>query len=163
MNNLKTLIRKKHPYLTEYVLMNSCFIHYNAKLVEFVSVVEHRYSFCQDWLVFCQFPTPLSLRNKLYQWRYSLTINLSVSVWKSTDTFDLRFYFVHFRQNNSSLESFVSHSGICCISTEVSERFSGEIFGVVFTTWWSANFDFSLRKRFLISDIPAHPDLWKKW
>ena len=47
---------KEHPFLTEFVLiMTSFFIQYNAPLVEYVNVVHEINSFCQKWLIFCQF------------------------------------------------------------------------------------------------------------
>ena len=40
----------------EFVLiMNSCFIQYNAPLVEYVNVTQEVNSFYQKWLVFCHF------------------------------------------------------------------------------------------------------------
>ena len=46
--SLKMLLRKKHPFLTEFVsIMNSCFIQYIAPLVEYVNAAEERNSFCQ--------------------------------------------------------------------------------------------------------------------
>ena len=39
---------KKNPILTEFVLiMNSCFIQYNAPLVEYVSLAQEINAFCQ--------------------------------------------------------------------------------------------------------------------
>ena len=34
--------------------MNSCFIQYNAPLVEYVNVAQEIDSFCQKWLEFCE-------------------------------------------------------------------------------------------------------------
>ena len=51
-----------------------------------------------------------------------------------THTFLLPLYIVHFKQDNSFLESVFSMSGNCCISTTVKVSFSGEVFGVVSTT-----------------------------
>ena len=49
--NRKMHMRKKHPFLSEFVLsMNSCFNHYNAPLVEYVNLVQKINLFCQnDW------------------------------------------------------------------------------------------------------------------
>ena len=48
--------RTSDPFLTEFVLfMNSCFIQYNAPLVEYVNVAQEINSLCQKWLVFCEF------------------------------------------------------------------------------------------------------------
>ena len=42
--------------MTEFVsTKNSCFIQYNAQLVEFVNVAQDLDTFCQRWLVFWQF------------------------------------------------------------------------------------------------------------
>ena len=50
------LMRKKHPFLTEFVLiMNSCFVQYDAPLEEDIKVAQKKNSFCQQWLVFYQF------------------------------------------------------------------------------------------------------------
>ena len=54
--NRKMLMRKRRPFLTEFVLfMNSCFIQYKATLIENVNVAQEINSFCQKWLVFCHF------------------------------------------------------------------------------------------------------------
>ena len=42
--------------MLEFVLiMNSYLIQYNAPLVEYVNVPQETNSFCQKWLVVCQF------------------------------------------------------------------------------------------------------------
>ena len=48
------------------------------------------------------------------------------------------------------LESVFSIIGNCCISTTVTASSSGELFGIVSTTWKSPNFHFNLRKTFLL-------------
>ena len=54
-DNRKMLMRKITSFLTEFVLiMNSCFIKYNAQLVEYVSVAQEINSFCHKWLVLCE-------------------------------------------------------------------------------------------------------------
>ena len=46
--NRKKLMRKEHPFLTESVLiMNCCFIQYNAPLVEYVMVAQEINLFSQ--------------------------------------------------------------------------------------------------------------------
>ena len=42
--------------MTEFMLnINSCFIQYNAPLVEYVNIAQKIYSFRQKWLVLCHF------------------------------------------------------------------------------------------------------------
>ena len=54
---------EKHSILTEFVLiMNGCFIQYNAPLVEYIDLAQYMKSFCQEWLDFVNFrSTSLSL------------------------------------------------------------------------------------------------------
>ena len=47
--NRKMLKEKEHPFLPEFLLiMNSCFIQYNAPLVEYVNVAQEINSFCHN-------------------------------------------------------------------------------------------------------------------
>ena len=62
------------------------------------------------------------------------TLKLCLSVLKFTHTFPLPVYFVHFRQEYSSLESVFSMSGNCHVSTTGSLSFSEIVFGVVTST-----------------------------
>ena len=49
-------MKKKTSILDRVCLiMNSCFIQYNAPLVEYVNLAQEIDSFCQNWLVLCQF------------------------------------------------------------------------------------------------------------
>ena len=51
----KPLLEKKHPFLSEFVLiMNSCFIQYNASLVENVNVAQEVNVLSKKLFVFSQ-------------------------------------------------------------------------------------------------------------
>ena len=52
----KHLFEEEHPYLTEFVLiMNTCFIQYNAALVENVDVAQEVNALSQKFFVLGQF------------------------------------------------------------------------------------------------------------
>ena len=51
----KCSLEREHPFLTKFVLlMNSCFIEYNATLVKYANATQQINLFCQKRLVFCQ-------------------------------------------------------------------------------------------------------------
>ena len=58
-----------------------------------------------------------------------------LSILMFTYIFFVPLYFVHFRQETSSFESVFSMSANCCTSTTARVIFSGEVFGVISTTW----------------------------
>ena len=123
----KCSLEREHQFLTEFVLnINSCFIQHNVLLVEYINAAQKINSFCQERLVFWQFQNNFIFLNDKIQ---LVCISLEVH------TYFYRLYIVHFKQDISSLESVYSMSGNCCISTTVSVSFSGEVFGVVITTW----------------------------
>ena len=56
----KCSLEGEHSFLTKLVLIvNSCFIQYNALIVKYVIVAQNINSFFQKWLVFSQFQTNL--------------------------------------------------------------------------------------------------------
>ena len=97
--------------------------------------------------------TLVSLTYKLFRCRYTTMFELSVSIWKFTLTFLRSLYFVHFRQEKSSLEPVFSMFVKFCISTTVTVRFLGQVSGVVNTRWDSPNFDLRFNKRCLLSPM----------
>ena len=55
-NNRKTLIEKRTSFLTEFdLIMNSCFIQYNAPRVENVNVAQKVNALSKNFFVFSQF------------------------------------------------------------------------------------------------------------
>ena len=108
---------KEHPFSTEFVLiMNSCFIQYNAPLVEYVDVAQQVNLFCQKWIIFCHFKINFII---FEVYTTSVTVHdnfqldcISLEVYPF---FLLPLYFNHFRQAFSSLESVFPMSGSCCI------------------------------------------------
>ena len=110
----KGSIEREHPFLTEFVLiMNSCFIQYNAPLLKHVIVAEKINLIFQveHWFL-------TSSDEFHYLWGTNCfcngtrqIFNFSVWVLKFTHTFLLSFFIVHFRQEISSVESGFLRSG----------------------------------------------------
>ena len=49
-------LEREHPFLTELdLIMNSCFVQYNASLLDYVKVAQKKVSQYQERLVFVQF------------------------------------------------------------------------------------------------------------
>ena len=77
---------------------------------------------------------------------------LSVSDFKFTRIFLLPLIFVHFRPKNSFFsESIFPMTGTCCIPITDKISFIGYFSGNVSTTRRTPNFDFSVRRSFLLS------------
>ena len=131
----KCKLEGEHPFLTEFVLiMDSCFIQYNAPLKEYINVAQKMNLFCQEWLVLCQFQIHFII---LEVWTVSVTvhnntqmvrISLEVYTYFSATIINCPFQAIYFY----FLESVFLMSGI---SPTISVNFSGEVFGVVSAKW----------------------------
>ena len=130
----KCSLEKEHPFLTKVdSITNGCFIKDNAPLVKTQQI---------NW--FCTRATGiLSTSDQLhYLWGITCFGTGTRQFWdclyKSWSLHILFFYqyiLSILGKKNLLWNQVFSMSGNCCISTKVNVSFSGEVFGVVKTTW----------------------------
>ena len=110
--NRKTLIRKKTSILV--LIMNSCFIQYNAPLLENVNEAHEVKAISKELFVFSQLQINFSILEirvvpiAVYDRVHLVYISLKVDAYLSSTVIKCPF-----RQEISSSESAFSKSGIC--------------------------------------------------